>query len=110
MYVPPSPLILYLPLAQSPTISSCPSLATEAPMSHHQKFLQRRPPAPWSMEDELALLDAHVEEGNKWAAIAKRMPGGRSHVDVKVRGPPGLDHRHEVRSEVHMLIGGAVSS
>ena len=81
--------------AQSPTASSFPSLASgDAPMSHHQKLLQRRPPAPWSMEDELALLDAHVEEGNKWAAIANRMPGGRSHIDVKVRGTyfQGFDH------------------
>jgi hypothetical protein len=36
------------------------------------------------VEDEVALMEAHVEGGNKWSSIAKRIPGERSHLEVKV--------------------------
>lgn len=29
----------------------------------------------WEVEEDLALIDAHVELGNRWADIAKRLPG-----------------------------------
>ncbi|KAJ0966718.1 hypothetical protein J5N97_023635 [Dioscorea zingiberensis] len=30
---------------------------------------------PWTREEELVLIHAHKEHGNKWAEIAKRLPG-----------------------------------
>ena len=38
----------------------------------------------WSREDELALIEAHIDEGNKWVAIATRLPGDRSQLEIKV--------------------------
>ena len=38
----------------------------------------------WSREDELALIEVHADEGNKWVSIAKRLHGERSQLEVKV--------------------------
>ncbi|KAJ1392013.1 Homeodomain-like protein, partial [Ochromonadaceae sp. CCMP2298] len=39
---------------------------------------------PWSRQEELCLLDAHQELGNKWTEISNRLPGrtdnGRFHI------------------------------
>ena len=62
----------YLPMNLNPCPQAIPPICCSTVNLH-------RP-----VEDEVALMEAHVEEGNKWSSIAKRIPGGRSHLDVKV--------------------------
>ena len=38
----------------------------------------------WSPEEEEALVHAHITEGNRWGTIAQRLPGGRTHLEIKV--------------------------
>lgn len=37
----------------------------------------------WTLEEELALMNAHRMHGNKWAEIAKVLPGRYSHLICK---------------------------
>ena len=41
-------------------------------------------PKRWSPEEEEALVQAHISEGNRWGSIAQLLPGGRTHLEVKV--------------------------
>ena len=41
-------------------------------MNHLNPAISR---SPWSEEEERLLYEAHKELGNKWAAIAERLPG-----------------------------------
>ena len=47
-------------------------------------------PKRWSVEEDDAMLRAHVREGNRWGAIAEALPGRmRTQLEVKVSHDQG---------------------